>query len=152
MAVLQLDPGSSAQLLTTELNSLANGSAAIDSSSYDNATNLYPSAAFELDVTFGSAATAGAPVDLYLIYAPDGTNFGDNTTGASPKTPLSQKVGTFYCLSQTANQLVAVTPAGQQYVELLPFLFKAYVVNGSGQAFPASGSTVTIYPFKYESV
>ena len=146
MAVLKLDPAGISTLMSTELNSLANGSAAVDSSEYDNATNLYPQAGFELVVTFGSAATAGAPVQLYLIYSLDGTNYGDYTTGASPKAPGSAYVGSFYCLSQTANRLT-LGP-----IDLMPAKFKTYVIDQSGQAFPASGSTLNILPYQYESV
>ena len=63
MASIKLEAGSIVSVATTELNSLANNAAALGAE-YDNATNLYLFGLFELNVTFGSAPTAGKTVDL----------------------------------------------------------------------------------------
>lgn len=118
--------------MTTELNSLGNGSAAVATSGIDNTANLDLWADFQLNVTFGSAPTAGTTVDLYLIPSLDGTNYADSGVTLGP-----YYVGAFPLRATTSAQIQVVTR-----VPLIPGKFKPYVVNNAGQAFPASGSTV----------
>ncbi len=140
-----------ASLLTTELNSLANGSGAIASAGYDNATNLYLYGFFELNVTFGSNPTAGSTVDLYLIPAADGTNYDDGAGGASPVAPVTTYAGSFPLRAVTTAQKVSLGgPGGPSLIPLPPVPFKALLVNGSGQAFPASGSTLKMVPYRMQ--
>jgi len=149
MSSIKLEAASISTVLSTELNSLANNAAALGTE-YDNSSNLYLWATFELNVTFGSAPTAGNTVDLYIIPAPDGTNYDDNTTGASGAAPSTSYVGGFPLRAVTSAQKV---PLGVvRRVDLPPTKFKIFVVNGSGQAFPASGSTVKMIPYRYQSV
>lgn len=149
MSSIKLEAASISTVLSTELNSLANNAAALGTE-YDNSSNLYLWATFELNATFGSAPTAGNTVDLYIIPAPDGTNYDDNTTGASGAAPSTSYVGGFPLRAVTSAQKV---PLGVvRRVDLPPTKFKVFVVNGSGQAFPASGSTVKMIPYRYQSV
>lgn len=149
MASIKLEAASISTVLSTELNSLANAAAALGTE-YDNSSNLYLWATFELNVTFGSSPTAGNTVDLYIIPAPDGTNYDDNTTGASGAAPSTSYVGGFPLRAVTSAQKV---PLGVvRRIDLPPTKFKVFVVNGSGQAFPASGSTVKMIPYRYQSV
>ena len=152
MASIKLEAGSIVSVATTELNSLANNAAALGAE-YDNATNLYLFGLFELNVTFGSAPTAGKTVDLYIIPAPDGTNYDDNTTGASGAAPATCFVGSFPLRAVTTAQKIPLGLAAQGYVQLPPTKFKVFVVNNaSGQSFPSSGSTVKMVPYRYQSV
>ncbi|RJR06910.1 hypothetical protein C4588_07175, partial [Candidatus Parcubacteria bacterium] len=74
-------------LMTTELNSLAVNNGAL-SSEFDNSSDSnFMFADFEVNVDFGLAPTADKTIDLYLIQAIDGTNYGDGAGGASPVTP-----------------------------------------------------------------
>lgn len=148
MASIKLEAAAITSVLTTELNSLANAAAALGTE-YDNATNLYLWAMFELNVTFGSSPTAGNTVDLYIIPAPDGTNYDDNTTGASGAAPSTSYVGGFPLRAVTSAQKVPL--GATRRVDLPPTKFKVFVVNGSGQAFPASGSTVKMIAYRYQS-
>ncbi len=133
--------------LTTELNSLTNGSAALGAE-YDNSANLWPYlSVLELNVTFGSAPTAGSLISLYLIPAPDGTNYDDNVSN-----PMAF-IGAFWLEAVTTAQKKSITPAGGQgYILLPPCKFKLRVVNGSGQSFPASGSTIKGLLTRYQQV
>ncbi len=117
--------------MTTELNALANGSGIIGAA-IDNTTNLDLWADFQLNVDFVSAPTAGTSVDLYLIPSLDGTNYADSGAVLPP-----YYVGSFPMVATTAAQIAVV-----RRVPLGPGKFKPYVFNGSGQAFPATGSTV----------
>lgn len=139
-------------LMTTELNSLANGSGALGAE-YDNATNLYLYGLFELNVTFGSNPTAGNLVNLYLIPAPDGTNYDDAVTGASPNAPSTMYVGGFPVRAVTTEQKIPLGGPGiPNLVPLPPTKFKAFLINNSGQAFPASGSTLKMVPYRLQVV
>lgn len=148
MTSLKLEAASIATIASTELNSLANGSAALGAE-YDNATGLYLWGLFELNVTFGTNPTAGNTVDLYIIPAPDGTNYDDYTTGAAGIAPSTCYVGGFPLRAVTSAQKI---PLGTvRRIDLPPTKFKVLLVNGSGQAFPASGSTVKMVPYRYQS-
>jgi hypothetical protein len=148
--------GSSANLLTTELNSLANNNGALQSGSYDNrstGSNNFLFGQLELNVTFGSAPTAGNLIDLFLIPAPDGTNYDDGAGGATPVAPQNCYVGSFIVRAVTSAQKLSMgMPGIQPLIKLPPYHFKALLVQKSGQAFPASGSTLVLYPFNLQDV
>ena len=150
MAPFKLQQAAISTLLSAELNPLPNHAAALGTE-YDNATNQYLFGLFELAATFGSAPTAGNTVDLYIIPAPDGTNYDDAVTGASGAAPGTAYTGGFPLRAVTTAQKVPLGLGAQGYVQLPPTKFKLFVVNKSGVAFPASGSTVKMVPFRYQS-
>lgn len=129
-----------AAALTTQLDSLADGAASAVGGAYDNGTDLNRFAVAELAVTFGTSPTANALIDLYMTPAPDGTNYSDGSADATP--PAAEYVGSFQVNASTSAQKLTT---GR--FELLPCKVKFFAVNRTGQAFPASGSTVTIYTF-----
>lgn len=134
---------------STELNSLANNAGALGTE-YDNATNQYLLGLFELNVTFGSAPTAGNTVDLYIIPAPDGTNYDDAVTGASGYAPSTCYAGGFPLRAVTTAQKVPLGVGLSGPVQLPPTKFKVFALNKSGVAFPASGSTIKMIPYRYQ--
>lgn len=119
-----------ANALTTELNSLANGSTSSASAAIDNTSNLDLYHDLTLTVaTQGSARSAGATVSVYLIPALDGTNYDDtNATTAELVAVFPLDAAT------TARQ------STRRDVPVPPGLFKYFVVNSTGQAFAASGN------------
>lgn len=146
MATIKLDAGTIVSVATTELNSLANAAGALGAE-YDNATNLYLFGEFELNVTFGTNPNAGGLVSLFIIPVPDGTNYDD----AVYPGPMSSYVGAFAVRAVTTAQKISLGYGLSGYVQLPPSKFKVFVVNDSGQAFPASGSTVKMVPFRYQT-
>jgi hypothetical protein len=150
MADIKAKAGAIVTVASTELNSLANNAGALGAE-YDNATNLYISAVFELSVTFGSAPTAGSTVDLYIIPAPDGTNYDDAVTGAAGSAPATAYAGGFPLRAVTTLQRVPLGIGLSGPVPLPACKFKAFLLNRSGQAFPASGSTLKMVPSMYQS-
>jgi hypothetical protein len=137
--------GTPTSALTTELNSLANAAATAAGPAQDNTTNKDLYADFFLNVTFGSAPTAGATVDLYMLPSIDnGTSYADAVVAATPARGML--VGSFSCRAVTSAQVMTISnvPIGEK--------FKMQVVNNSGQAFPASGSTVKYQSWKLEAV
>jgi hypothetical protein len=139
-------------LATTELNSLANGSSALGVE-YDNATNLYLFGLFELTVTFGTSPTAGKTVDLYVIPTTDGTNYSTTVTGASGYGQSTSYVGSFPLQAVTTLQRLNLGGIGARgTLYLPPVKWKALLINNSGQAFPASGSTLKMVAYQRQSV
>ena len=126
-------------VLTTQLNALANGSYSAAGAAYNNSSNRDRHAVAELVVTFGSNATNLSTCSLYLVSSPDGTNYedGGGATAPSPSNFLAQ----WTLRAATAFRLV--TPR----FEIPPTLVKFVLLNSSGVAFPASGSTVGLYTF-----
>ena len=151
MADIKQKAGTIVSLATTELNSLANTAGALGVE-YDNSTNLYISGVFELNVTFGSAPTAGNTVDLYLVPCPDGSNYDDAVTGASGSAPASCYAGGFPLRAVTTAQKVPLGVGIAGPIPLPACKFKAFLLNKSGVAFPASGSTVKMVPQMFQSV
>ncbi len=150
MASIKSEAATIVSVATTELNSLANNAGAL-CAEYDNSSGLYLYGLFELNVTFGSAPTAGNTVDLYIIPAPDGTNYDDAVTGASGSAPITTYVGGFPLRAVTTAQKVPLG-LGLTLINLPPTKFKVFALNKSGQAFPSSGSTIKLIPYRYQSV
>lgn len=136
------EAGSVQTLLTTELNSLASTSASNLGSAYDNGdpANLYLYGDFVLTVAFGSSPTLGTPVNLFLVPATDGTNYG---TADSTHIPANCGKGSFHVFNQTSSQKLII-----QGVVLPPTKFKVMVENGTNQAFTSSGNTVEMLPYR----
>jgi hypothetical protein len=125
-------------VLTTELNALANNGRSAAGAEIDNGTNLDMYGQLELQVTFGTAPSAGGYVEIYMVNALDGTNYEDGSNTVDP--------GTHKLVDRIPVR--AVTTAQRlngRMLTLEPAKTKFLLVNGSGQAFPASGSTLTLY-------
>lgn len=127
-----------ANLLTTELNALANGSYSAVGTELDNGSNLDRFGVAELIVDFVSAPTDRAAIDLYGVLAPNGTNYADGGGATRPSAFLY--LGTFQCLATTAAQRLLTAR-----FELQPCKMKLVIHNRSGQDFPATGSIVNAY-------
>lgn len=125
-------------ILTTELNSLANAARSVASAALDNAANLDKYGWFQLTVTFGSAPSATAYINLYLMPSLDGSNYADGSDTVNPGADAL--VVTIPILASTSAQRKIAGP-----IWLPPFKFKTILENQTGQAFPASGSVLLLY-------
>ena len=139
-------PAAIANLATTELNSLANNARA-EGVIFDNTVNRYLFADVELAVQFTVAptSTGDLAIQLYMVPSIDGTNYADGGVNTAPG--VESFVTNFVLKSSTNAQRI---PALR--IPLDPFKYKPIIVNLSGQAFPASGSTIRIVAFNFESV
>jgi len=125
-------------VLSTELNALASAGRSAAGTEVDNGVNLDMYGVLELQVTFGTAPSAGGYVEIYMVTAPDGTNYEDGSNTVDP--------GTHKLIDRIPVR--AVTTAQRltgRMIPLLPEKTKFLLYNGSGQAFPASGSTLALY-------
>jgi len=68
-------------LLTTELNNLADATMMVDAADYDNAANLHMFASFFFHGIFDADCDAGALVELHIFYKLDDTHYGDGEEG-----------------------------------------------------------------------
>lgn len=127
-------------VLTTELNALANNGICAAGTGYDNTSNLDQYAALELSVDFVSAPTSGGYVNIFLVESLDGTNYSDATTTAGD-AGIMRFIGAIPLAAVTAAQRIA----SPFTFMLRPGKAKFVLENKSGQAFPASGSTLKLF-------
>lgn len=130
-------------VLSTGLNSLGNNTMSAASSTYDNSTNL--DLYVDIEVVLASLSPAsGAYVAIYVLEAPDGTNF-----------PAQSDAD----LRLTSSQLLAVIPIGTtastaqrvtaRNVLLPPAKIQFKLDNQAGVSLNASGNTVKVLPYNY---
>jgi hypothetical protein len=127
---------SAVSLLTTELNSLADGAFCAKGSEVNN-TDGWTHGVLELVLGSPGGVPADPWVDVYLLKAPDGTNYedGDGTNDPSPNA----KVATIRIREEQEAHRIA-----SEVIELPPCKFKAVIGNEIGQAFAATGNTLKV--------
>lgn len=139
MATIQWAAPSSAQsMLTTELNSLANAGVSSLGSEWDNTSSRYVQVAGE--VYLGSLTpTTGGYIQVYLIAAPDGTNYGDIVTA-----------------NVIAKAYLSTSTGAKRYtfenVPLGPWKYKCALENRTGVTLASSGNTVKLWGMEVETV
>jgi hypothetical protein len=131
-------------VLTTELNSLASSARSNAGTEVANQTNKDKYGIVELTVTFGSAPSAGALVNVYMVTAPDGTNYEDGSSSSDPG--MHTHVATVALKATTSAQRVS-----SAMFPLKPLKTKFILENRTSQAFPSSGSQVKLYTGNEES-
>jgi hypothetical protein len=128
-----LAPEAIATYYTTELNSIADGSFVAVGAEIANETDLYQYIVFELVLASLSPA-AGAFVDIWIDYQPDGTNYAD------PSKPLqTTALLAALALDTTATTAQRITSGA---LGILPMDFKLQLRNKAGVALAASGNTL----------
>lgn len=127
-------------VLTTELNALANAAYSAVGSVLDNSTNLDRFGIAELAATWATNPTDKAVLDLFAIPAVDATNYADGGATVRPSNFLY--LGSFQVRAVTTAQRIATG-----VFNLPPFKVKFVLLNSSGFALPASGSVVSLWTF-----
>lgn len=129
---------SRSNVLSTELNSLANTSRTNAGTAVDNSTNLDQYGKLELNVTFGTAPDSGATVKIFMVTAPDGTNYEDGSSSVAPGSHTLVDIIPVKA-STSAQRLMS------RIIPLQPAPTKFLLENQTGQAFPATGSAVELF-------
>lgn len=127
-----------ANLLTTQLNSLAAGSRSTAGAELANQTNLDQYMKLELTVDFVSAPAANGYINVYMITAPDGTNYEDGSDTVDPGSH------TLVCAIPVKPSSAAQRLMSSVFM-LQPAKTKFIFENKTDQPFPASGSIVNGY-------
>jgi hypothetical protein len=130
-------PTNTATALTTELNSLSNGSTSTASSAYDNETNKHKFV--NVEVCLASLTPTGSPsVAIHVLPTLDATNYADSGSDTSVIVlPLTTSTG--------AKRKIAVN------IPVPPFSLKFALTNNSGVSLAASSNTVK-YRFHSEDI
>ncbi len=124
-------------VLTTELNALAANALTAVGTEIDNSVNLDQWGQLKLAVDFVSAPTAGDYVNVYMTTAPDGTNYEDPPTATSG---IQRLVCSIQLQATTSAQVI-----NGPVFRLEPSKCKFVLENKGAQAFPATGSTLTLF-------
>lgn len=132
-----------ASALTTELNSLANGSYTAASAAIDNETGLYEYMGAEL--ALASLTPTGTPsASLFLVESLDGTNYAD---GGGSVVPANESlIGTFSLSTGVGAKRRILSK-----ILIPPFPFKLIVLNNAGVALAASGNTLKVRRYNERS-
>ena len=77
-------PTSRGNVLAAELNALADAARSDQGTEIDNSVNLDTYAMLEFNVDPTGAFSSGGYVAIFLITAPDGTNYGDGSSSVDP--------------------------------------------------------------------
>ncbi len=142
---LQYSIGTATNLLTTELNAIANnGYASAVGTAYNNTLGSTGNGAtrcrLELFITFAAAPTANTAVVVYLMKSADGGSTYEPTPSATIAPGSALQVVFPVNSGQAATR-------GVQDIDCPPGLFRATVKNdGTGQAATASGHTLKVTP------
>lgn len=124
-------------VLTTELNSLANAAYSAVGTEIDNSANLDQWGSLLINLA-SLNPTSGAYLQVYLVPATDGTNYDDAPSSTNPA--FQMLVGQVAVATGTATKRIS-TP----WFRLPPTKFKCVLQNGTGVALGATGNTVTLY-------
>jgi len=128
----------SSNVLTTELNSLADGSVTALSSEVDNTTNKSMYADLQLDLASLTISSTTAYVDVFIVPTVDGTNYPDWTSGAVANYHQQYYAGSI----AVKNVSAAAARANASYIQIPPGKFKWAVRNGTGASLAGSGNTL----------
>ena len=136
-------PTSRGNVLSTQMNALADNAFTAQGAEVNNSANLDTYGMFEFNVDPTAAFSAGAFVVIYMITAPDGTNYGEGSASVDPgaDTWLLN-----IPLRATADAIIKMT----KVFPLPPVKFKFILENQAGLVFPSAGTTLQLFSMNYE--
>ena len=138
-------PGSPANVMTTELNAIANAAGAITATALSNdaAGELHPYATFELLLaTQGTARVAGAAVLMYIL-----PEISDNFSfGGASLQPLQPPDAVFQFDAAVTARYVTVSG-----IPIPPTNLHLVLWNSTGQTLAATGNVLSWEVYDYAS-
>ena len=144
MAVIEkYTVGTAATVLTTELNSLANNTQDVSTSTYDNRVGYSGDgssrALVEAVFTYDTAPTAYTFLSVWFLRLIDGTNYEDGSSSITPSRPPDVSIPVRAVTSAQRVTLAATLPPGKFYTLVRN--------DGTGQTLASSGNVISILPF-----
>lgn len=124
-------------VLTTEMNSLANGSRTAAGTEIDNSTNLDQYCCLEIYLA-SLTPTSGGYLQVHLVSAPGGTNYSEGDGSTDPGNDRLVAVLPLRAATGTVRKVTGLIP-------IPPAKIKFLLTNNSGAALASSGNTVTMY-------
>lgn len=124
--------------LTTELNSLADGSVTALGSQIDNTSSLYEFMDVQLDLASLTISSTSAYVTVFVVPSVDGTNYPDFTSG----TYANYHGGYAVCNIPVKNVSATTARAMAVMIPIPPAKFKLAIRSGLGVSMAASGNTL----------
>lgn len=133
-------------LVSTELNSLANGSGSAASSAIDLTASGWLWCDLQLYIASSSLAfTAASYVDVYFVTSPDGTNYPKYTSGGTWKLASANYFAARIWIHPATLSSEAIYETVRR-VAVPSAKFKVVLVNGTGVTLPSSGNTLKLIP------
>lgn len=127
-------PAGATTILSTELNSLADGGMTAASTAVTSNVDIY----VDIEVNLASLSPAsGAYVALYIAEAVDGTNYP-----APSAADMQLSTTQLLCVIPIGTTASTAQRVAARNVVIPPGNFKIYLVNHAGVALGASGNTV----------
>lgn len=123
--------------LTTELNSLANGSRSVAGTEIDNSSGLNQYSCFEVYLA-SLTPTAGGYLQLHMITAPGGTNYSEGSDSIDPGNDCLIAIIPLRAATGVVRKVTGIIPVP-------PSKLKILLTNNSGAALASSANTVTMY-------
>ncbi len=138
--------GTAVTALTTELDALADDGWAL-SAVLDNGTSRYLYADALLKLSAAVTAGSNSPlVEIYLLRIPDGVTDIDPPGSTAGAIPQGYRVGVIPAVASASFSVGALD------FLLSPGKYRVGAKNSLGVALPATGNTLTLYPYGEESV
>ena len=136
-------PASRGNVLAAQLNALADNGYTAAGAEIDNSSNLDTYGMLEFNVDGSAAFTAGGYVAIYLLSAPDGTNYSE---GSASVVPGADTWLLNIPIRATADAIIKMT----KVFPLPPAKIKFILENQTGLVFPTAGTTLELFTMNYE--
>jgi hypothetical protein len=130
-------------VLTTETNSLGNGSYSALGTEYDNTSGLYLYGILVV-ILASLTPTTGAYLQAFMHEAVDGTNYEDAAGSSNPAWGLALPSNSVL-VSTSAKRIALGKEPGLPGFALPASKIKFALLNGTGVSFAASGSSMKLY-------
>jgi len=138
--------GTAITLLSTECNSVANGSYCTLGAEVDNSAGqkgVYADIVWTSGGTMSPASSPPPVITCWLLVAADGTNYEDGSASIVPGRPsdFSVKIRSGTTITPVQSRRQVILPPGK---------FKTLCVNSVGVSFPSSGNTLKAYIYQIQ--
>lgn len=139
----QTTPTSRGNVLSTELNGLASAARSDAGTEVDNSANLDSYGCLEFNVDFTAAPASGSYVTIWLITAPDGTNYSDGSSTVDPGDDALLLLIPIRASSAAQKKITDWFPLPGEKIKFI-------MENNANKSFPNSGNTLELFTNNFE--